>query len=413
MVRTRSIRVLGVLALLAALAPTEAAIAADSAEIAVVVDPADSRDYLAMWGNAVLPGVGPAEVGVGGPATTITGNDDVDARIRGLAEARGYQRQPTPTGDLAAVGRWELQPAAAEAWTEMQEAARAEGVSIAIVSAHRDLDDQRRLFLGRLAGRRSDAAIEATLTLAAPPGYSKHHTGYAVDVAQPGQPRGGFARTAAFRWLSENDFANARAHGWIPSYPEDGENMGPNPEPWEFVWVGTGELACAGPLPVPGAGARADAPFCDVVGPVVTAAVDWLHDGGVVVGCGRGRFCAEAPITRGEAALILWRLHGSPAADHGPFADVTDEQARAASWLHQVGLTGGTGPGTFSPERLLTPHELLLFLVRLAASDLVPAHSLLGPSPGQPALDPVEVGSVVDRGEFAAVLYREFSRRSR
>ncbi len=33
----------------------------------------------------------------------------------------------------------------------------------------------------------------------------------------------------------------------MPSYPDDVEDQGPNPEPWEFVWVGTGLIRCGIP----------------------------------------------------------------------------------------------------------------------------------------------------------------------
>ncbi|NIR36644.1 MAG: M15 family metallopeptidase, partial [Actinobacteria bacterium] len=93
----------------------------------------------------------------------------------------------------------------------------------------------------RLRGT-SDAGIDATLAQVAPPGYSKHHTGYTIDVRAPDGGGPAFAFTGAYAWLSDDDFAAARAHGWVPSYPDGGVAMGPDPEPWELTWVGPGRI---------------------------------------------------------------------------------------------------------------------------------------------------------------------------
>ena len=68
-----------------------------------------------------------------------------------------------------------------------------------------------------------------------------------VNVLLPGGAvLDAFAATPAYSWLSDNGFANARAHGWLPSYPDGVANLGPNPEVWEFVWVGTTNIVCIG-----------------------------------------------------------------------------------------------------------------------------------------------------------------------
>jgi len=276
----------------------------------------------------------------------------------------------------------------------LRAAAAADGIALVLTSAHRDPRAQRALFRSRLGGRTSDAAIAAVLATAAPPGYSKHHSGYAIDVGQAGTS-GSFATTAAYRWLAADDFVHARDHGWVPSFPAGGTDMGPDPEAWEFVWVGRGRLACSD------AGASTML-FCD------TAATPWdddvaaLASAGVVVGCEPGRFCVDDPVTRGEAASMLWRLHGAPEpAAPAPFLDVyvNDHFADAVAWLWQEGLTDGTSPATFSPDRLLTGAEAPTRLVRLGERprpDLVDV-ALTGGA----AVDP---GSVLTRGEFAGVL---------
>ncbi|HEY6530854.1 MAG TPA: hypothetical protein VIY72_01025, partial [Acidimicrobiales bacterium] len=56
---------------------------------------------------------------------------------------------------------------------------------------------------------------------------------------------GGFASSAAYRWLSEANYANAKVFGFVPSYPVGAGAIGPDPEPWEFTYVGVRQLRCA------------------------------------------------------------------------------------------------------------------------------------------------------------------------
>ena len=175
----------------------------------------------------------------------VTGNDTVDERIFNLAVARGYVPQPVASGRLGQAGIV-MQPLAAEAWTALNAEARANGMGFIARSAYRSLTTQRIMFNERLTGT-SEAAIERALTWAAPPGLSKHHTGYAIDFRYPNGTYGGFRSTPGYAWLAARNFEVAKRYGFIPSYPDDVENQGPNPEPWEFIWVGTDLIRCGIP----------------------------------------------------------------------------------------------------------------------------------------------------------------------
>lgn len=170
----------------------------------------------------------------------ITGSPEVDARIRLLAEARGYQPRLPAIGPLSVVDGQLLQPEAAAAWEQLKAAAGAEGHHLRLVAGFRDIDTQRSLFLRRLGGR-SDAAVEATLRWSAPPGYSKHHTGYAIDITERGSRAGRFASSAAYAWMAGNDYFNAKRFGFLPSYPPDIVLAGPEPEAWEWLYVGVSQ----------------------------------------------------------------------------------------------------------------------------------------------------------------------------
>ncbi|MFT5202007.1 MAG: D-alanyl-D-alanine carboxypeptidase [Candidatus Aldehydirespiratoraceae bacterium] len=361
----------------------------------------DAATYLSLFDDATLRGVERPADEVYDLFIDITGNADTDRRIRMAAEDRGYRRQPIATASLVPVDGRELQAPAAEAWLAMKAQAQAEGVSLILTSAFRDLDGQAQLFRGRLAGQTSDFGIESALQFSAPPGYSRHHSGFAIDIGQAGETRGGFINTQAYAWLSADDFAAAKAFGFIPSYPEDGTLMGPDPEPWELVWVGTGRIACA-------VGANFLTGFCDVVPGERSDDVAWLVDLGVTVGCAPERYCPDDAVRRGEAASMLWRLHGAPETDlSAPFLDVYPEDhfAEAVAWLWSVDVVQGTSDDTFSPDELLAPEEAFALVIRLKALGLTP-HGVDRPVADFAAAPLVigDLGAQVSRGEFASVL---------
>jgi D-alanyl-D-alanine carboxypeptidase len=124
-----------------------------------------------------------------------------------------------------------LAPAAAKAWRELRAAAQADGVSLRIVSAFRSVERQAELVQAKLARGQS---LEAVLAVSAPPGYSEHHSGCAVDLTTEGVAplEEEFERTPAFRWLS----ANAARFGFSLSFPR-GNPHGYAYEPWHWRWA--------------------------------------------------------------------------------------------------------------------------------------------------------------------------------
>ena len=89
--------------------------------------------------------------------------------------------------------------------------------------------------------RRRAACVDATdrARSVAPPGYSEHATGYAIDFGV--RPTRNcpdvsycFASTPAGQWL----LANAPDYGFELSFPA-GNQQGVTWEPWHWRWVGT------------------------------------------------------------------------------------------------------------------------------------------------------------------------------
>lgn len=183
----------------------------------------------------------------------ITGNKIADGRIRELAESRGYVLTSIPEASIEKIneprlnGDDLLQPLAAAAWQSLKLSAKKAGVPLSITSAYRSPEYQRKLFMERLtaygatvaqvAANKADAAVISVLSRAAIPGYSRHHTGYTVDLwCEDGSSA--FLASTCFRWISTDNYKIAKQNGWIPSYPEGVDQQGPEPEPWEYIWVG-------------------------------------------------------------------------------------------------------------------------------------------------------------------------------
>jgi D-alanyl-D-alanine carboxypeptidase len=149
-----------------------------------------------------------------------------------------FQYEEAPASELAPVsadGSVKMRKAAAEAFKAMQAAAAAEGVSLVPLSAFRSVEDQQHLFFDVKADRGQTATKRAEVS--APPGYSEHHTGYAVDIGDANVPAANvspdFENTAAFKWLQ----ANAARYSFEISFPK-GNAQGVNYESWHWRFVG-------------------------------------------------------------------------------------------------------------------------------------------------------------------------------
>ena len=149
--------------------------------------------------------------------------------------ARSLVFHPEATGlviaDVDAKGKEQLLvPPAADAWRAMKEAALAEGIVVRIVSAFRSIERQAQIVRAKLE---KGLSLESILCVSAPPGYSEHHSGRAIDVTTDGvrplEPE--FERTGAFRWLS----GNAARFGYFLSFPPD-NRYGYAYEPWHWCY---------------------------------------------------------------------------------------------------------------------------------------------------------------------------------
>jgi Peptidase family M23/D-alanyl-D-alanine carboxypeptidase len=76
----------------------------------------------------------------------------------------------------------------------------------------------------------------AAAKISAPPGYSEHHTGYAIDLGTDPNTdlQSSFQTTAAYTWLQQN----ASTYGFQQSFT-GAANQGADNEPWHFRYQGT------------------------------------------------------------------------------------------------------------------------------------------------------------------------------
>jgi zinc D-Ala-D-Ala carboxypeptidase len=128
-----------------------------------------------------------------------------------------------------------MREAAAEKLLTMIADAELDGVYLMPVSGFRTIEDQEYLFFDVTAERGQGPTERAEVS--APPGYSEHHTGYAVDLLDADRPDVGlveeFEQTPAFKWLQKN----AAYYSFEMSFPRDNP-QGVTYEPWHWRFVG-------------------------------------------------------------------------------------------------------------------------------------------------------------------------------
>jgi hypothetical protein len=98
--------------------------------------------------------------------------------------------------------------------------------------------------------------------------------------------------------------------------------------------------------------------------------VEELARRGVASGCGAGRYCPEAAVTRGDMALFtLASLEGAgyapPACATPMFSDVP-AASPACRWIEELarrGVVAGCGAGRYCPEAAITRGDMAVFLV--------------------------------------------------
>ena len=123
-----------------------------------------------------------------------------------------------------------------ENFKEMQFIAAQRGISLELLSGYRSIDLQRDIFY-KNKSIRYQTAIERSRD-SAPPGYSEHSTGYAIDVGDGNFPNTHFEvefeQTPAFKFMKR--FASK--YHFVLSFPPNNK-QGVTYEPWHWRFEGT------------------------------------------------------------------------------------------------------------------------------------------------------------------------------
>ena len=125
-----------------------------------------------------------------------------------------------------------------ENFKEMQFLAAQRGISLQLLSGYRSIDLQRDIFYENKS-LRNQTAIERSRD-SAPPGYSEHSTGYAIDVGDGNYPNTHFEvefeETPAFKFMKRY----ASKYHFVLSFPPNNK-QGVTYEPWHWRFEGTVE----------------------------------------------------------------------------------------------------------------------------------------------------------------------------
>jgi len=118
---------------------------------------------------------------------------------------------------------------------KMREEARNDGIYLVFLSGYRSINLQNDIFYSLKSIRNQEAAERARVS--APPGYSEHSTGFAIDIGDATQRETDFEtdfeNTDAFRWLIKNA---AKFHFKL-SFNKDNKYI--DYEPWHWRYEGS------------------------------------------------------------------------------------------------------------------------------------------------------------------------------
>lgn len=145
------------------------------------------------------------------------------------------EASPKDLQPITSDRRLKLRKAAAQEFRAMSASALTSGVVLVPISGFRSIKDQQHLFFDVKAQRGQTTTKRAEVS--APPGYSEHHTGYAVDIGDGRAPATNlstsFEKTRAYKWLS----ANAARYSFELSFAKN-NRQGVSYEPWHWRYVG-------------------------------------------------------------------------------------------------------------------------------------------------------------------------------
>ena len=122
-----------------------------------------------------------------------------------------------------------------ESLLKMRKDAKKDGIYLVFLSGYRSINLQKDIFYSLKSMRNQIAAERARVS--APPGYSEHSTGFAIDIGDAYNRETDFEvefeKTDAFRWLNKN----AAKYHFKLSFNQNNEDV--DYEPWHWRYEGS------------------------------------------------------------------------------------------------------------------------------------------------------------------------------
>ena len=98
-------------------------------------------------------------------------------------------------------------------------------------------------------------------------------------------------------------------------------------------------------------------------------ALMWAYNNNIVAGTSTTQFSPNANCTRGQFALMLWRMNGKPSTKgmENPFTDVKSSNGfyNGIVWCYNKGITAGTSATTYSPNDNIKRWQMILMFWRM------------------------------------------------
>ncbi len=109
--------------------------------------------------------------------------------------------------------------------------------------------------------------------------------------------------------------------------------------------------------------------FSDDDGLTHEADINRLAESGITGGCGEGLFCRTDSVSRAQMAAFLVRALDLPSTDTDYFSDDDGESLEGSiNALAAAGLTGGCGGGKYCPDASVSREQMAAFLARAFAT---------------------------------------------
>ena len=122
-----------------------------------------------------------------------------------------------------------------ESLLRMRDDALRDGIYLVFLSGYRSINLQKNIFYS-LKSIRNQIAVERA-RVSAPPGYSEHSTGFAIDIGDAFNRKADFEvefeNTQAFKWLKNN----AAKYHFKLSFNQNNKNV--DYEPWHWRYEGS------------------------------------------------------------------------------------------------------------------------------------------------------------------------------